>query len=136
LRKERVSFGGGGRYDRLIKTLGGPDIPATGISFGLDRIASVLDFKPSKKKIFVAYTSEKLKEKAIEICSTLRKDKICDMDLMNRKFSKQLEYANNLNYDFVVIVGENELENNEVRIKEMKTGLEKVVKLSELNKFI
>jgi histidyl-tRNA synthetase len=136
LKKEKVSFGGGGRYDKLIKNLGGQDLPATGISFGLDRIISILDYKSNKKRVFVAYTSDKLREKAIEICSTLREDKICDMDLTNRKFSKQLEYANSLKYDFVVIVGEEELESNSVKLKDMKTGNERLVKINELEKFV
>ena len=136
LRNEKVSFGGGGRYDKLIKTLGGPDLPATGISFGLDRIVSILDYKPSKKRVFVAFISDKVKDKAIEICSSLRQENICDMDLTDRKLTKQLEYANSLKYDFVVIVGESEIRNNSVKLKDMKTGLEKIVKISELTKVI
>ncbi len=137
---EKISCGGGGRYDNLIKDLGGPDLPATGISFGLDRIVSLMEkkklFKEEKEKeLFVAPVNDSVRKDALKICQTLRKKGIIsETDLMNRKLSKQLEYAST--FPYVAIVGPTELKKNSVKLRDMSTGKEKLVKISELAKEI
>lgn len=129
-----VSCGGGGRYDNLINNIGGPDTPAVGISFGLDRILAVLkDVKEEKERFFVVYVNEKVKKKALKICQILRKEGlIADIDSMGRKISKQMRYASSMKYPFVVIVGEEELKKKSVKLRDMKTGKEKLVKIKDL----
>jgi len=138
IEEAKVSCGGGGRYDSLIKTIGGPDLPATGISLGLDRIVSFIkDFKNSEKRVFVASVSNSLRERALEISQELRrKGIVSDIDLMERNISKQLEYADSLKYPNVVIVGPKELEKDSVKLRDMKTGKEKLIKIKELVKSI
>jgi len=130
----KVSCGGGGRYDKLIKNVGGPDTPAVGISFGLDRILAVMkDFKSLKKRFFVVYVNDKVKPKALKICQKLRKEGfVADIDLIGRGLSKQMKYASSLKYPFVVIVGEKELKKKAVTLRDMKTGNEKLIKIEEL----
>ncbi|MEK6910041.1 MAG: histidine--tRNA ligase, partial [Candidatus Aenigmatarchaeota archaeon] len=98
----KVSCGGGGRYNNLIRIVGGQELPATGISLGLDRILEVMKenkmFKEEKRnKVFVANVDNSVITDTIKITQELRKNGIsAQMDLMGRSFSKQLEYANNL----------------------------------------
>ena len=129
-----VSCGGGGRYDKLIKNVGGPDTSAVGISFGLDRIVSVMkESKDVKERYFVVYVNDKVKSKATNILQTLRKEGlVADMDKMNRNISKQMKYASSLKYPFVVIVGEKELKKKSVTLRNMKSGKEKLVKIKDL----
>ena len=131
-----VSCGGGGRYDKLIKNVGGRDTPAVGISFGLDRIFSVMkESKDVKERYFVVYVNDKVKSKAANILQTLRKEGlIADMDKMNRNISKQMKYASSLKYPFVVIVGEKELKKRSVTLRNMKSGKEKLVRIKDLKK--
>ncbi len=138
LKKADVSIGGGGRYDNLIKTFGGPDLPATGLSFGLDRLLSLVEgFDSKRTKILVAPVEESLREKALSVCQEIRGQGFaCEIDLMDRKFSKQLDYANSLKIPYVVIIGRKELKQKKVKLKDMKTGKEKLISLKDLKKSI
>jgi histidyl-tRNA synthetase len=132
--KNNVSCGGGGRYDNLTYMIGGPELPATGFSLGIDRIIGAMDElemsqEDTEKRFFVAYL-ENVKEDALKICRDLRlKGFICETDLMDRKLNKQLEYANSLDYPFVIIVGKEELRKEMIRLRDMKTGKEKLIAL-------
>ncbi|MBU5678899.1 MAG: histidine--tRNA ligase [Candidatus Aenigmatarchaeota archaeon] len=127
------SIAGGGRYDNLIELFAGKKIPATGISLGIDRIAEIIDRFPKKSLIYVALTSDKVLKKGFEIIKMLRDNGInVDFDLMKRKLAKQLEYANSLKIEFVIIVGEEDLKNNEVTLRNMVTGEEKKIKIENL----
>ena len=135
----KVSCGGGGRYDNLIKTVGGQDMPATGISLGLDRILEVMKenkmFKTEKSntKVFVANVDNALRNDTIEIMKELRKNNINgQMDLMERNFGKQLEYANNLQIPYVLIVGKEEIKKKKFKLKDMKTGKQRELNLKKI----
>ena len=133
-----VSCGGGGRYDSLIKNLGGPDMPATGISFGLDRLLTLIkDSKILNRKVFVATVNDEVKEEAFKICQNLRKENIIsDIDMMDRKLSKQLGYASKMKYPFVLVVGKRELEKKSIKLRDMKKGKEKLVKIKDIVKIL
>lgn len=135
----KVSCGGGGRYDNLIKTVGGQDLPATGISLGLDRILEVMKenkmFKSEKSntKVFVANADSSVLNDTIKIVKQLRENNInAQMDLMERNFSKQLEYASNLDIPYVLIVGKKELKKKKFKLKDMKTGKQKELALKKI----
>lgn len=136
LEAANVSCGGGGRYDKLIKNIGGLDTPAVGISFGVDRLIAVLkDVKDEKKRFFVVYVNDDVKEEALKICQVLRKEGlIADIDKMNRNMSKQMKYASSLGYPFVVIVGEKELKKKSITLRDMKTGKEKLVRIKDMKR--
>lgn len=129
---EKVSCGGGGRYDNLMGVVGGASLPATGISLGLDRIVEVMkdtnlfEKRESSVKVFVANVGETIKD-AINIASKLRKRGISTQtDLMDRDLTKQLEYADSSAIPYVVIVGEEELRKKKFKLKDMikKTEVE------------
>lgn len=132
---------GGGRFDDLIQLVGGPPTPATGISLGIERIIEIMQeqqmFKLPKTtiKTFVAPVSDEVRIDALNVCQQLRvKGIACDTDLMSRKLSKQLEYASSLGIPYVAILGPTELKKNSVKLRDMRTGKEKLVKISELAK--
>jgi histidyl-tRNA synthetase len=132
------SIAGGGRYDKMIG-LFLRDIPATGISLGIERIIEVMterkmiDKIKNNTKIFVVAVNDKVRGKVLEIVKLLREKSIAtDYDLRFRNLSKQLEYVNSSGIPFVAIVGEKELEKKCVKIRNMKTGKEKLVKINEI----
>lgn len=135
------SIGGGGRYDNLIKLFSGREVPATGISLGLERIIEVMREKnmikgeKTKAKVFVAPATEDVRKEAMKIAFSLRESGIpCDTDLMDRKLGKQLEYASKMNVSFVIIVGPKDLAEGKITLRNMKSGKEKKVFLKELLK--
>lgn len=133
------SIAGGGRYDKMIGLFSGKNTPATGISFGIERILEVMKERKmiksnkSNLKVFVASVNTNLMDKVLEIVQMLRKNSISsDYDLRSRPLSKQLNYANSLEIPNVIIVGENELKENSVKLRKMDTGKEIIVKLDDL----
>jgi histidyl-tRNA synthetase len=138
---EGVSCGGGGRYDNLVKDVGGSAVPATGISLGISRILEVMkknkmfDCLPSAVRAFVANTDDKLLPQAVKVAKRLRKKGIpCQTDSMGRNLTKQLEYADSIGVDYVVIVGERELKEGMYVLKNMKLKIEDRLKIGEIIK--
>jgi len=135
----KISLAGGGRYDKMIKAFGGPDLPATGISFGLSRLILYMEEKnlfnlpKNIVKVFVANVDESSKEYAMEVAQKLRKCGItAETDLMGKKLGKQLEYASSAGIPFVAIIGGDEIKQKSVKLRNMKTGNEKMVKIEKL----
>ncbi len=134
----KVSCGGGGRYDNLIKIVGGQDLPAVGISLGLDRILEVMKenkmFKTEKSsvKVFVTSVDNSVLDDVVRTVAELRRNNISSqMDLMERNFGKQLEYANKINIPYVLVVGKEELKKKKFKLKDMKTGEQREVSLKQ-----
>ncbi|MFH1424908.1 MAG: histidine--tRNA ligase [archaeon] len=133
------SFMGGGRFDKLVSAAGGEAIAATGLSIGVDRLVEILRTKEKLKasggcRVLVGYFPN-CREKAIEIAQGLRKAGVeTDFDTKRRSVSKVLDYANAKKIPYVVLVGEKELKENKVALKNMETGEQKLVKESELLK--
>ena len=121
---------GGGRYDTLVKNLGGEDVPAIGFAMGMERLASLLGNKPEEK--LTAYVISNNTLEAIKLTEELRAKNIaCEFDLTNKKFVKQLEKASKV-AKFAVIIGEDELAKGEVTVKNLDSGEQKTVKRNEL----
>jgi histidyl-tRNA synthetase len=123
------SIGGGGRYDGLIKTLGGPDLPAMGFGTGIERIIQTmlkqnvsLPESPHPT-IFLIPLGEKAQDACLCLLHQLRAFQIpSEMDLSGKKLNKVMQYANRINARYVAVIGDNELESNEIELKEMATG--------------
>lgn len=121
---------GGGRYDSLVNNLGGEDTPAVGWAMGMERLNSLLPAVESKK--LKAYVVSNFTLEAIKLTEKLRFQGIsCDFDMTNKKFGKQLEKASKC-AEFALILGEDELKNNTVSIKNLNTSEQKTVPLDEL----
>lgn len=135
------SLAGGGRYDDLVELFGGRPTPATGISLGIERIIEVMkqekmfSLPKTNVKVFVANVNEEVENDTIRIAQQLRKNGIsCQVDLMNRKISKQFEFANNLGVRFVLTVGPREVKKDKFKLKDMKTGKEQGLSLERIIK--
>lgn len=137
------SIGGGGRYDNLTGMFGLKDISGVGISFGADRIYDVLEelnLFPSQTKppfILVIHSGEKEQKKAFEIASKIRTLNIPIMvypDIV--KFKKQLDYANQTEAEFAIIIGEDELKENKFSVKNLITGEQQKLNEVELIKYL
>jgi histidyl-tRNA synthetase len=121
---------GGGRYDRLTEAFGRKDIGATGVAGGVERIVMALQrhgiLKQSARTlVYVAYVSEDVKSRAIEIVSVLRAMGIAaDYDILGRALRKQLDDASNKGAEFAVIVAPEEIGAGEVIVRSMKEGKE------------
>jgi len=131
------SVGGGGRYDKLVELYGGQSLPATGISFGIERLVDSLEsFElPVEARIFVMPVSAEFKRDALRLTQSIRGAGVnAEIDLMDRSVSKNLDYANRKGIPFVVVLGEREIKSEEFGLKELGTGKESRVKFSELEK--
>ena len=123
------SVAGAGRYDGLIGTFLGRDIPATGMSLGMERIIEViqefdlLPSRPTVAEIFVACTPDTLSD-ASNVARQLRTHGInADLSLLtHRSFGEQLRYADRRKIEYAVIVGKDELERNALTVKNLRTG--------------
>lgn len=137
------SVAGGGRYDKLIELYGGGPMPATGISLGIDRIVKLMErknlFKLPKTvtKVFVAPVDDEMSCKAIEITQMLRKSDIpTEVDVMGRKLTEQLKYADKKGIPYVVIIGRKEVEDGFVMVRDMKREEQRKVRISALLTFL
>lgn len=137
------SIAGGGRYDEIVELYGGPQTYATGVSFGVDRLTSILEEKGAFAdmilgvKVYIAPVNKNVIFEAIKIAQTLRAKSIPSIvDMMGRRLGKQFEYADKKGIPKVVIVGERELVEGAVMVRDMKTGEQAKVKLDELVSFL
>src|SRR5436190_19308315 len=137
------SIGGGGRYEDLTGLFGVPNIPGVGISFGVDRIYDVME----ELKLFPedVYTGTKLLffnlgerecRAAFHAAQQLRRNNIpCEIYHEPAKFDKQFKYAEKKKIPFIAIIGEEEIKSKSVKIKNMTSGKQQEIKLSELPQF-
>jgi len=133
---------GGGRYDNMIPMLleSKKEYPCIGISFGLDVISDVLklsgkDFGKTVTQAFVIPI--KTRKECFSICQQLRQAGInSDMDFLERGISKNLSYANSTNIPLVIIVGDKELKENKIKLRDMKSGTEEMLSLDDAIKSI
>jgi histidyl-tRNA synthetase len=117
---------GGGRYDGLVKELGGPQIPATGFAIGFDRLAEISGLKPADYErnpdIFVAALGEKSQSLAFEWTCHLGLIGICaETDFSNKSLKSQMKRADRLGASYVLIVGDQELEEGTAILRNMAT---------------
>ncbi|MBI2507711.1 histidine--tRNA ligase [Candidatus Woesearchaeota archaeon] len=138
----KSSVAGGGRYDEMIgKFLEGKNYyPATGISFGLEPIIKALkiDKKEAKKTVTQVYIIpiNALKE-SLDIAEKLRKENLnVDIAFDKKGVSKGLDYANSLSIPYVIIIGEDELKKNKIKLKDMKTGKERLLNSNDIVKIV
>lgn len=136
------ALGAGGRYDNLIEEFGGPALPATGFSFGLERIIAVL---PKEKipdleetKITLVVLGKGNRVKALEIKQKLRKERYdiaVETDLQ-RSLKSILRQADKLGSKFVLILGDDEGAKESVQVKNMASGKQELVKIDRLAEYL
>ncbi len=124
---------GGGRYDSLVKNLGGPDIPAVGFALGCERTISLMSRPPEKRSgFFVVSAVEKYNEKVFEIVYKMReKGKKCDFSPSFGSLKSQMRRADAQGMKYVVIIGE-EFERGIFSIKDLENGNQLTIPYEEL----
>ena len=137
--KEEIALAGGGRYDRLVKVLGGKDTPASGAAAGVERIIDLMKSqdvkfaKETKPKIFLAQLGELAKRKSLKLLKNFRKAKIKVAESFGRDSLKaQLNRANKFEVDYTLILGQKEALENVVIIRDMRSGKQEVVKIDKI----
>ena len=132
------SIGGGGRYDDLVQK-NNPKLSGFGISFGFDRIFMILDelrlfpseLNSSKSFLFLNFGIEL--DSILSYLDKLREKNItCELYPSNVKIKKQLDYANQKGIDYVVIIGDEEVKSNIFKLKNMKSGSQSSIDISNL----
>ncbi len=131
-----IALAGGGRYDDLVKLLGGKPTPAVGIAGGIDRIILLMKeraLKPAQKpkpKVFLAQLGNLAKRKTLKLAEEFRKAKIPFYSSLGRdSLSVQLNIANKIGVQYSLIFGQKEALANSIIIREMKTGKQQEVDL-------
>ncbi|HJX02247.1 MAG TPA: HisS family protein, partial [Candidatus Bathyarchaeia archaeon] len=134
-----IALGGGGRYDRLIELFGGESTPAVGVAHGIDRIMLALQeqkakwTKGSERRVMVIPINEKLRAEALKFACMLREAGVStEVEVMGRKMAKALEDADKRDMDFALIVGEKELKEGAVVIKDLKKREQNTVQIEKM----
>lgn len=122
---------GGGSY-QLIQLFGGGDVPSTGFGIGFDRIMEICPLVQPAPKTLMLISKPEVHLEAIGFVNELRKYVPVHVDLMERNFKVQLSYANTINADYVVIVGEKELEAGKLTLRDMVSGEQELLTLGEI----
>lgn len=127
---------GGGRYDGLVEEFGGPVTPAVGFAIGIERLMEMYnennpEVEDKKPDLYILSMGNLENKKALELTNALRKDGfIIEKDIFERSFKAQMKYADKIGSKKLLVIGENELNSNTAKIKNMSTGEEKEVTLN------
>lgn len=119
----KETIAGGGSY--LVN-----NIPSTGISFGIERLAQLAKIKLAEKKILIISIGQD--EKSINLAEKLRKEKIVTGLWLDKGISKALEYANSYCYSFVIFIGSEEVKKKKFKLRDMKSGNEEMLGEKEI----
>ena len=133
------TISGGGRYDNSIGKYLGREIPAVGLSFSIEALMGIcgdeindLDLETIPILMIIPISQEKI---ALSLTRELRLEGISCI-ISDDKVGKSLEYANSYDIPYVVIIGEDEAKKNKLKLKDMKSGEEKLIVKSSLIKEI
>ncbi|WP_395768710.1 histidine--tRNA ligase [Aquirufa sp.] len=138
------SIVGGGRYDNLTESFGLPNMSGVGISFGIERIIDVMrelnlfpDIMLSASKLLITYFDENGQGLAVKIANELRKANIpTEVYPDIAKIKKSFEFADKKGIPFVGVIGEQEIQDNSIAVKDMKNGEQRVLSISELIQYL
>ncbi|WP_414837308.1 histidine--tRNA ligase [Candidatus Nanosalina sp. VS9-1] len=130
---------GGGRYDELVGEFGDQDVPAVGFAFGYSTTIELLKkedewpLKEIETDVYVLSVSDSVRDIALDYATKLRSEGLSvETDLAGRGFGTQLGYADDMNAERVLIIGERDLENDEVTMKHMDSGEEETLDRDEV----
>ena len=134
-----VALAGGGRYDKLIELFGGESTPAVGVAHGIDRIMLAMQRQKTRlkakeeKKVVVIPIDDDLKSEALKIARMLRDADIpVEVEVMGRKVSKALEDADRRKLNYAIIVGEKELKEGAVVLRNLTKREQNTVKIEKI----
>lgn len=136
-------LGAGGRYDNLVENVGGPSTPGVGFALGLERLITALDFEKidvlddKSVDIYIIPMSDNEYDYSISLLDKVRMNGFkADIDYMNRNIKSNFKQADRLNAKYVIIVGEEEIANSILTVKNNKTKEEYKFNFEELIEFL
>jgi len=129
---------GGGRYDLLVEELGGKSTPAIGFAAGMERFMLVMEmqkklkYDEKKLNLFIVALGDEAKTFAVKLIRDLRQNNItCEMDYLQRSLKAQMREANRQKAEKVLIIGEEEIKKGMAVLRDMKTGEQEDIRLTE-----
>lgn len=141
--RDSYALGGGGRYNGLVETLGGPSVPGVGFAMGYDRTILAMEEEgvniPINNSIdvYLLAVSESEKETACYLAQNLRLNGfIVDTDLMNKSLKSQFKSVDRFDAKYLIVLNDEDLQKNEVVIKDNKTKEEERVNINDLVDYI
>jgi len=143
----RLALGGGGRYDTLVEQMGGQKTPACGFGIGIDRVVDILKKQEKKNKkaegaeseakktVFFAHLGEQANRALLKIIEELRREGInVEHNLAKSALKSQLEIANKKNAAFTFILGQKEVQDGTIIIRDMESGTQETVDQKKMKK--
>lgn len=134
-----TTLAGGGRYDGLVEGIGGPESPGIGFAMSIERFLAAIDAEgidlPLQDGIdlYIAALGDEAKDYSVSLLNRLRKEGISsEMDYTGKKLKGQFKAADRLKAKFIAVLGEDELAQRIVNVKDTTTGEQIEVKLDEL----
>ena len=134
---------GGGRYDKLVEEMGGPDVPGIGFAVGLERLLLALEGQnlipncPQKSSVYIVTLGEKAEIEGLKIQGELREKGVMTyMDLQEKSLKGQMKQAGKVQSIYAVIIGENEIEQGKATVKHMQTGEQSEISFSQVADYI
>lgn len=136
--KQGLTLCGGGRYDGLVEQLGGPSLPALGFAIGIERLMIAMDAQgceypgDDSTRVYLAPIGDAASKKAAELAAILRGEGFdAEYDITGRSVKAQMKYADKRGFDYTIVIGDNELQNNVAFLKSMRDSGKREVPLDE-----
>lgn len=134
---------GGGRYDGLVEEIGGPTTPGIGFAVGMERLLLALESQhlipepKETKHIYIAAIGKEAMNLGIRLQKELRDKEIrAEIDLQEKSLKGQMKYAGKTNASMTIIIGESELVDGIVQIKDMNTGIQQKINIAQASSYI
>ena len=133
---------GGGRYDKLVETLGGKPTPAVGFAAGLERILIAMnevdiDQKIQADKIYLIGLGDAVRPTMLKILGEARKAGLnMEFDSLRRSVKSQMREANKIGASLAIILGDKELKDKSVQIKDLKNGQQESISIDSIISYI
>jgi histidyl-tRNA synthetase len=138
-----IALGGGGRYNRLIELFGGESTPAVGVAHGMDRIMLGLQLQGGSEKsgeqktVVVVPTKDELMSEASKLAQLLREAGMAvELEVMGRKMTKVLEAADRRKATFAVIIGEKELREGAVVVRDLAKREQTLISVEKIEEYL
>jgi histidyl-tRNA synthetase len=130
------AIAGGGRYDGLVSFLGGPEVAGIGFAAGMERLVACLEQKndrPIKTDVYIAALGATALKKAFLLTNKLREAGIsAEMNYSDKSLKSQMKRADKLNSSFTLILGDEEIEKNSVKLRDMNSKKQEILPLDKL----
>lgn len=135
------AIAGGGRYDGLVKNLGGPDVPGIGFAVGMERLISLIPRDGEEfvdfLDLFIAALGDDAQRMAFKLCNRLRMKGIrADMDYAGKSLKSQMKRADKLKCKYTLILGDNEITGKRAELRDMRNGTQSPLSLDHIEESI